>query len=191
MYSHKTRLGKRRANLVVDDGRFHTYTLILTLISRVEQEREEVYHGLGGKGHYSVNRSAEAIAKDLFDDSVGNTDDEDETNSISSETSQQSEKDPGLNSLMAERGTPVLIETLSEASGVQVNNGGGSASVSVTAPGHRGGDGASVDTQLSMIPRYWKKGFIPLSEEQMEALRHDRGQEALEKYLDLRFVQGW
>lgn len=36
------------------------------------------------------------------------------------------------------------------------------------------------------IPSFWRKGFVPLGEEEMQALERNKGEEALQEYLDVR-----
>lgn len=52
-------------------------------------------------------------------------------------------------------------------------------------------EGSNVDlvsvTKNVVIPSLWRRGFAPLGEEEMQALERDKGTEALQEYLDIRY----
>ena len=60
-------------------------------------------------------------------------------------------------------------------------------------PGGKGRAGAGPTASVVGIPSYWRGGFVPLGEDEMQAMKIVGGEEALEEYLVKRYAccGGW
>lgn len=112
-----------------------------------------------GEVEYLVERTPEEIAIDLLVSNTADEEDEEDDHSCS-DTDQEGD----------------------EGSGHAGSTGGS------REPGGKGGAGASPTTSVVGIPSYWRGGFVPLGEGEVQAMKLAGGEEAWEEYLDKRYA---
>lgn len=136
---------------------------------------------------YVVDRTPHEVAQDLLSSSVDEDGaEEDETGSATDEETE--EHDGPETTLQGEEGQGAATAAAADAaaSGGDGKKGKGKGK-GKGEPAMSAADVAAA--AIKNLPRYWRGKFVPLEEEDLQALELEKGEEGLEEYFDKRCGQ--